>query len=291
MSEAIAVAPPRSTPRLSFGALALITRKELRDSLRNRWFLLYTIAFATLAVSLAYVSVAGTGAAGFAGFGRTAAGLINLVVLIVPLMALTSGATAIAGEREHGTLAYLLSQPVTRLEVLLGKYLGLSMSLLASITIGFGSAAGLIAYHTGGADASRFLSIVAIAYMLGLAMLSVGIFISTMTRRSSVAVGTAIFVWLTLVFISGLGLMGSAVAFRLEVDELFHLALVNPIEVFRMAAVGSIDASLDVLGPAGLYAVRTHGSALMGILLSVLAAWIVVPLLLSAVAMQRRSVW
>lgn len=291
MTEALAASPTRISPPISVTTIAIIMRKELRDSIRNRWFLLYTIAFSALAVTLAFISVAGTGTAGFAGFGRTAAGLINLVVLIVPLMALTSGACAIAGEREHGTLAYLLSQPVTRIEVLLGKYLGLSMSLLASITIGFGSAAGLIAYHTGAADASRYIAIVAISYMLGLAMLSVGMLISTMTRRSSVAVGTAIFVWLTLVFLSGLGLMGSTIAFRLEVDELFRLALVNPIEVFRMAAVGSIDASLDVLGPAGLYAVRTHGSSLMGLLLGVLAGWIVVPLALAAVAIQRRSVW
>ena len=30
----------------------IIARKELRDSLRNRWFLFYTIAFSVLALDL-----------------------------------------------------------------------------------------------------------------------------------------------------------------------------------------------------------------------------------------------
>jgi ABC-type transport system involved in multi-copper enzyme maturation permease subunit len=34
------------------GIVFTIARKEIRDSLRNRWFLLYTAAFAVLALSL-----------------------------------------------------------------------------------------------------------------------------------------------------------------------------------------------------------------------------------------------
>ena len=97
--------------------------------------LLYTLAFIGLALALSYMSLAGAGISGFAGFGRTAASLINLVLLIIPLMALTVGAQSLAHEAEQGTLAYLLAQPVTRAEVFAGKYLGLAMSLLASLAL------------------------------------------------------------------------------------------------------------------------------------------------------------
>ena len=73
MSEAIAVSG-RFSRVFSVPTVVLLMRKELRDSLRSRWMLLYTLAFSALAVSLSYMSVVGTGAAGFAGFGRTAAG-------------------------------------------------------------------------------------------------------------------------------------------------------------------------------------------------------------------------
>ncbi|MEZ4667592.1 MAG: ABC transporter permease subunit [Anaerolineae bacterium] len=114
---------------------------ELRSSLRNRWFLLYALAFAVLAVALSSLSLTGAGMFGFAGFGRTAASLINLVLLIVPLMGLTIGAHSLASEREKGTLAYLLAQPVSRAEVLWGKFVGLGTALLAALLLGFGLSA------------------------------------------------------------------------------------------------------------------------------------------------------
>ncbi len=43
---------------------------ELRSSLRNRWFLLYALAFAVLAVALSSLSLTGAGRFGFAGVGR-----------------------------------------------------------------------------------------------------------------------------------------------------------------------------------------------------------------------------
>ena len=115
-----------------------LAQKELTRCLRNRWFLLYTLAFIALSLAFSYLALAGAGMVGFAGFGRTAASLINLVLLIVPLMALTIGAQSLAGEQEKSTLAYLLAQPINRVEVFLGKYLGLALSLLASLTLGFG---------------------------------------------------------------------------------------------------------------------------------------------------------
>ena len=89
---------------MDFENILILIQKELRDALRNRWFLLYAVAFAGLSVALAWFSVSGTGSYGVAGFGRTTAGLINLILLIVPLMGLTLGALSLAGEREKGTL-------------------------------------------------------------------------------------------------------------------------------------------------------------------------------------------
>ena len=50
-----------------------MAQKEMRDALRNRWFLLYTLAFVGLSLAFSSMALAGAGIAGFAGFGRTAA--------------------------------------------------------------------------------------------------------------------------------------------------------------------------------------------------------------------------
>ena len=48
----------------SLSIIWTLAQKELRDALRNRWFVLYTVAFAALALAFSYLSLAGAGIAG-----------------------------------------------------------------------------------------------------------------------------------------------------------------------------------------------------------------------------------
>jgi Cu-processing system permease protein len=269
-----------------------LAEKELRDSLRNRWFLLYAAAFTTLALALSALALSGSDIAGFAGFGRTAASLINLVMLIVPLMALTVGAQSLAGEHERGSLTYLLAQPVNRGEVLLGKYLGLALALLAALALGFGTSGLVIALNGGNtAEPGAYLQLVALAFLLALAMLGVGVFVSAFSRKASVAVGVALFLWLVFVFFGDLGLMSAAVALKaqLSIGNLFALSLINPLQVFKMATVLDIHTTLDILGPAGIYAVQTYGDGLTTLFLGLLGGWAILPALLAYARFSRRG--
>ena len=282
-----ALRPLRPISPLS--SISTIAARELRDAVRSRWFLLYTLAFAALGLGVSYVSAVGSGGLGLSGFGRTTAGLINLVLLVVPLMALTAGAGTIAGDRERGMLAYLLSQPVTRLEVLLGKYLGLAGALLACLCLGLGACAAVLAWKGEATRPASILWLAGLSFSLALAMLSVGMLISVLARKASVAVGTAIFTWLTLVFVTDLGLMAGAIALKLRIEELFALSLINPLQVFKMWSLHSVDATLDVLGPAGLYASEEFGPALHAIFGGCLLAWMLIPLAAAAAVFSRRS--
>jgi len=121
-------------------------------------------------------------------------------------------------------------------------------------------------------------------------MLAVGFLISALARRSSLALGVALFLWLALVFLGDLGLMGGALTLRLSSSELLALALINPLQVFKLAAVSGLHRSLDLLGPAGLAASRTFGADLPLLLAGVLAAWITAPLLTAVVLFSKREV-
>jgi Cu-processing system permease protein len=268
----------------------VLAQKELRDALRNRWFLLYTLAFIALSLAFSYLALAGAGMVGFAGFGRTAASLINLVLLIIPLMALTIGAQNLAGEQEKNTLAYLLAQPINRIEIFLGKYLGLTLSLLASLTLGFGISGLVMTLNgSGAADPGAYVKLVALAFLLSLTMLSVGFLISALTNKAGVAVGIGLFLWLAFVFFGDLGMMGTVIALRVPIDNLFWFSLSNPLQVFKMAAILDIRATLDILGPAGIYAVQEYGDRLFGIFLGVLGLWIVVPAVVAYVRFYAKS--
>lgn len=270
------------------GTLAVLIRKELRDAVRNRWFVSYAVGFAVMALGVSYLAQVGTGYSGFAGFGPTAASMVNLVLLLVPLMALTLGASSLPLERDRGMLAYLMAQPVNRVEVILAKYLGLSAALLGALALGFGVAGLLIARQADPQHLGLFLRLVGFSAMLALAMLAVGLMISAFVRSPGAATGTALLAWLVFLLLGDLGLMGSAVVFRLQSEQLFLVAVVNPAECFRLAIIGGFDASLDVLGPAGVYAAYTFGPRLPVLLVGILAAWIVVPLLIAMFRFSRR---
>lgn len=267
----------------------VIARRELREALRSRWFLLDTAAFALLGLGVAFVSGAGAGE-GLAGFGRTTAGLVNLVSLIVPLMALTAGAGSIAAERERGMLPYLLSQPVSRAEVLCGKWLGLALALSSAILLGFGLCALAVAWRGGSAEgATTLLSLAGLSVGLAVALLGPAMLISVLSPRTSVATGSAIFAWLLFAFATDLGLMASALTWRLTIQSIFAFCIVNPLQAFKLWSLDSAGIPLDVLGPVGQYTIDHHAAALPWLSISSLAAWAVIPGALAALVFSRRA--
>jgi Cu-processing system permease protein len=274
---------------IEFANLRAIAGKELRDALRNRWFIVFTIAFAGLALALSALMQPGGTALRTLSYSRTAASLINLVLLFVPLIGLTLGSANLAGDRETGALAYLLAQPVNRAEVLLGKYAGMAGALLATLTLGFGAAGIALALQGSIQDAGSYLLTVLLAYLLALAMLSLGFLLSTLAQKTAAALGGALFLWLFLVFIGDLGIMGTAVAMRLPIETVFFVAALNPLQMFKIASILTIQANLEVLGPAGLYATDRFGGLLLPLLLAGLLAWMILPLLGAVMAFARQE--
>lgn len=266
----------------------LLAAKEMRDARRNRWFIVVSSLFALLAVSLSFLGLAGLGTLGISGFGRTAASLLNLVLLIVPLMGLLLGAMSIAGEREQGTLITLLAQPVTAGEVFIGKVLGSALALVATLLVGFGASAIVIARYAGAQEIGDYLWLVAFTVFLGLCYLSLGFLASVFARRQAAAVGTALFLWFIFIFLSDLGLMGTAIVLRLSPNGLFWLVLANPAQSFKLAVIGTLQKSLESFGAAGLYASDVFGPWLVVVLGGVLCAWTLASLGMGLVFFNRR---
>jgi len=275
---------------LDFNNVITISLKELQDARRNRWYLIYVLVFTGLSLALAWLGMTGLGDYGLAGFGRTAASIINIVLLVVPLMGLTLGAISLAGERERNTLQYLLAQPVTQFEVLLGKYLGLAIALFSALVLGFGISGIFISLQGGSAEINLYLLMVLLAFMLALVSLSLGFLISSMVRKGSTAISIALFIWLLLLIFGDLGLMGTSIVLKLGVGQLLTLTLLNPMQIFKIAAILNIRGSLEVLGPAGIYALRTYGTQLMPGLIGVLLAWTLLPLTFAYYAFRRSGV-
>jgi Cu-processing system permease protein len=270
-------------------AVSLLFARELRESWRNRWFLLHATAFTALAFAVSWLSVSGIARAGYASLGRTAGSLISLVLLVVPLMGLTLGAQAIAAERERGALLYLLAQPIDVLEVVLAKFLGLVGAVVAALLLGFGLAAMALSGQASDGQLGAFATFLGLSLLLATATVSIGLLLSALASRASVAAGLALFAWLAMVLGGDLGLMGTALVLRLDATSLLVAGLVNPLQVFKIAAVMALRGGLDALGPAGLYATTRWGAGLLPALAGILVLWTVLPLLATGWLMRRRG--
>lgn len=273
---------------MDFKNVLLISRKEAAEALKNRWFIIYTLSFAALAMLVLLLATSEGDIAGFSGYGRTAASLINLVLLFVPLIALITGGISIASERESGTLAYLLSHPVTKSEVFFGKFFGLLITIWFSIAIGFGMAGIGVSLRGGGGDVSNYLVTLLLSSVLAASLLSIGFLVSAFSGKASKAIGISVFVWLLCIVLGDLGIMGTAAVMDLGIKQVLVLALLNPAEVFKIASVLVLSPRFEILGPVGIYAVRTFGKeGVFYLLFFVMALWTLVPLALAYLTFSR----
>lgn len=271
--------------RIEWRQVGVLAAKEWRDRLRNRWVLAVALVFALFALAIAYFGAAQQGQVGFHSIDATIASLSSLVIYLVPLIALILGYDAIVGERERGALELLLSMPVTRLEVLLGKYLGLAAALTSATAIGFGAGLLPLFSQLTIAEGWRYTQFVVSAVLLGLAFLSIAMLVSVSTRDRIRASGIALTLWFLFVLVFDLLLMGVMVLSqgKLSSGVFAALLMLNPADVFRLLNVFSSDQAQAMYGLATVMPESWTSPALLA---GVMLAWIVLPF---SIALRRFS--
>jgi len=274
-------------------AVAIIAGKELRDGLRNRWVIATTVLMAALALTLTLLGSAPTGTVGVSALAATVVSLSSLTIFLVPLIALLLSYDAIAGELERGTIALLLSYPVSRSAVVAGKFLGASAILAVAAVLGYGAGGVALAF---GSDAveprawAAFATMVGSSVVLGMVFVSLGYVASACVRDPRTAGGIAIGVWLVFALIYDMALLGLLVADQgrlMTVGLLDVLLLANPADVYRLLNfIGFSDVS-RFAGLAGLTQQMRFGAP---VLAAVLSGWVVLPLVVAMLLFKRREV-
>ena len=260
-----------------FGQVLTIAHKELRDRLRNRWVLAVALVFTAFALVIAYFGGAQQGAVGLRSIEFTITSLVSLVIYLIPLIALLLGFDAIVGERERGSLDLLLALPITRLELLLGKYLGLAAALSLSTVAGFGLVALLLGTQAGKAVLTPYLNFMGSSVLLGLVFLSLAVMLSVLASDRTRASGLAIALWFFFVLVFDLLLLGLLVLTGGQAggDWFAWALLLNPADVFRILNVFSLD---DVRSLYGLTSIVPQALAKPWMMGLVMLGWIVAPL-------------
>lgn len=274
-------------------ALRLCARQELILAVRSRWTQTFAAAFAALSLAVAVAGYVLSGGSGVQDFARTAASLVQLVILLVPLTALLLGVLVLASDRGNAEL--LFSQPVSRATILVGRVLGLFQALVSAQALGFG-AAGLVIYSQAGEEGvSGFLVVVAASVVLTGVCLGIAALIAAgnLGRRRSRALAVALVVWLVLVVLVDLAALGAASLLRSGAASrlLMTTAIVNPVDAVRTAALLAVEGTA-AFGSASLALLRFAGGPVRAgfLLAGSLVLWLVVPLLLASRRLSRADI-
>ncbi len=272
-------------------AVTTIARQELVINIRNRWTLVFAALFGVLVLAISYFGLVTGGTVGFQGFARTSASLLNMVLYIIPLVALTMGTLSFTSEKSASEL--LFSQPVTRGEILVGKFLGLFASIFTATLVGFGLAGVIIAAKAGTEGALRYPALIGFSLLLALIFLSLSAFISAVCGRQSKAFGVALFVWFFFVLFYDLVVIGATFLFKERTANafLFGSLFGNPVDMVRVASLMTLNGK-DIFGAGGAALLRFFGGEGLSIalLLIALSFWVVAPLFFAQRLLRHQDI-
>jgi Cu-processing system permease protein len=271
---------------MEFSQVATIAGKEFWDRIRNRWVLAVALVFTVFALSIAYFGAAQQGAVGFRSIEVTIASLVSLVIYLIPLIALMLGFDAIVGERERGSLDLLLSMPITRFELLLGKYLGLAGALAFSTIAGFGLVGLVLSAQLDLNALFHYFGFMFSSVLLGCAFLSLAVMLSVFAADRTRASGLAIAMWFFFVLIFDLLVLGVLVVTggQWGGEALPYVLLFNPADVFRILNIFTLDDVRTLYGLSTVFPAALAQPWLLGL---VMAAWIAAPLAIAAWRFRR----
>ena len=229
-------------------------------SLRSRWFLVYTAIFGGIVVLLFLFGITESRIMGFTGLSRLLITYVQLAMAILPIFVLITTVRSVAGDREAGVFEYMLSLPISLAAWFWGKLLGrfvvvfvpVFLAMLLAIVWGLIRHAevpwGMFVYYTG------------LLLSLAWCFLGIGMLISTLARSADVAQGAAFVVWLTLILFLDLIMLGILIRESLTAEAAVAISLLNPLQVFRTAAMMLFDAQLVLLGPTAFIILDAFGN-------------------------------
>ncbi len=271
-----------------------IAKKEFIDNVKSKWIIALTAIFIILTLATSYLAGGGSSST-LGGMEQTAIMLISITSILIPIIAIMLGYATISGECESGSLAIVLSYPVRRSEVLIGKILGLGFVIVISAILGFGLSGAVIAATAGAESWVAYLGFIGHTIIIGVLYLSVSLCLSTIAKRrvTSLAGGVVLFFWGmiygTIVFgayIAAGGdiseLMSGTVAFP---DWLWASVVFSPMDMSQMAVMFTFGIS-SVFG----FNMETPSFMNLGTLLIAQAVWIIIPLILAFYFFHKRDI-
>lgn len=287
-----------------------VAKKEYLENVRNAWVVTVSLVFLAITLLTAWLisalgqdaRPAGSADAAFGQVVITLSAMQTFGGFLPPILALMLGFATLAGERESGSLGLLTAQPISRTEILLGKWIGLWGVLATAIIVGYGIGGTIVVTRAG----AGWLGVQALLVFLGAtlawtaAWTSITVFLSALFARRGTAIAGSIgiwflfggFVWTIITFgIVAIATGGSPLEGTDSLPGWVVITqILNPNQVYDgllTAGIENFGLGFDLAGVArealrDVYAVGLFSVAM--------AAWIALPLFAANALFQRRDI-
>ena len=248
--------------------LYLIAYLDLKESIRAKWFLVYSLVFGGLIALFFIAGVTESQVMGFSGLSRLLLMYIQITIIILPIFILITTVRSISGDRDSHVLEYMLSFPISLREYYWGKVVGRFITVY--IPVFFAMVIAIIYGVFKGADIpwAIFFLYTGLLFALSFSFLGIAFFISSFVKSSEVALGIAFFVWIFLLAFIDIALISLMMQNRFNEELIIGIALLNPMEIFRVSAISLFDPELTVMGPVAFY-ILDNISQILFVLISI----------------------
>lgn len=239
--------------------LWLVARLDIKESIRAKWFYVYSLVFGGLIALFFLTGVTQSVVMGFSGLSRLLLVYIQVTIVILPIFILITTVRSIAGDRESHVLEYMLSFPISLKSYYWGKMIGRFVTVFFPVFVAM--VIGVIWGIVKGAAVPWEMLILYSTLLFALTWVFLGIafFISTLVKSQDIALGTAFFVWIILLAFIDIILIGVMMQSNVDEQVIIFSALANPLETFRIGAISLFDPELTVIGPTAYYILDLFG--------------------------------
>jgi len=245
--------------------LYLVFKTDINESLRSKWFLVYTLVFGGIVALFFITGITESRIHGFSGLSRLLLIFIEICIVIIPIFILINTVRTIAGERDSNILEYMLSFPISLKEYFFGKFFGKLFTVTLPIIGALILALVWSLFKSIDVPWAIFLYYMGLIIAINVCFLGISFFISSLVKTQEVALGIAFFVWLILLALIDLLLIGFLIKTTASPELVYSIALINPLQVFRIGAIALFDTELSVIGPASYFILDEFGKGLISV--------------------------
>jgi len=233
--------------------LLLIAYLDLKESIRANWFIVYSLVFGGLIALFFIAGITESQVMGFSGLSRLLLMYIQVTIVILPIFILVTTVRSISGDRDSHILEYMLSFPISLKEYYWGKVFGRFITVFLPVFMAMVFAILYGMFKGAAVPWGIFFLYTGLLFAMSSAFLGIAFFISSIVKSSEMALGISFFVWIFLLAFIDIALISLMMQERINTEVIIGIAMINPMEIFRVAAISLFDPELTVMGPVAFY--------------------------------------